>query len=239
MKTLILGDVHGRTFWRDVIKNNSDKVERIIFLGDYFDPYYDEECEKESDLISMMYDIIDVKEKNPDKVTLLLGNHDLHYIWNNFTESTRYNKLHARDYLGVFQENIDKFKICEVIGDCIFSHAGFTSWWTNTLIDELKLSKEGNSFKVLANYLSNIPISEYTRDLQYSLGDVSIYRGGYFETGSCVWADVREHSSNKGIYQIFGHTRLKSKPIITTDWACLDCQKGFIINTDTYEITEC
>lgn len=238
MKVLVIPDVHGRTFWRETVENNIDKVERVIFLGDYFDPYPDENCEKESDLISMLQDIIEVKNDNPDKVTLLLGNHDLHYIWTEFTTSTRYNRRYEREYLKIFKDNLDKFEICKVIGDCIFSHAGFTSWWTNTLIDELELSKEGSPVKVLANYLSSIPVSKYTYNVQYSLGDVSLYRGGYFETGSCVWSDVREHGSNPGVYQIFGHTRL-TMPIITNEWACLDCQKGFIVNTDTYEITEC
>ena len=41
----------------------------------------------------------------------------------------------------------------------------------------------------------------------------------------------------EGIYQVFGHTQLK-KPLINEKWACLDCRKGFIIDTLTWEITE-
>lgn len=41
-----------------------------------------------------------------------------------------------------------------------------------------------------------------------------------------------------GVYQIFGHTQLK-EPLITDKWACLDCKKGFIIDTLTHEISEC
>ena len=36
-KWIVIPDVHGRKFWRDVVKGNEDK--RIIFLGDYLDPY--------------------------------------------------------------------------------------------------------------------------------------------------------------------------------------------------------
>ena len=33
MRTLVLGDIHGKTIWKDIIKKeNPDKV---IFLGDY------------------------------------------------------------------------------------------------------------------------------------------------------------------------------------------------------------
>ena len=69
--------------------------------------------------------------------------------------------------------------------------------------------------------------------------------------GSCEWADLREHINmqlskfdniiprgENGLFQVFGHTQLKNK-IITEKWACLDCRKGFIIDTLTHEIKEC
>ena len=34
----IIPDVHGRQFWKDVIPRK-DEFEKIIFLGDYLDPY--------------------------------------------------------------------------------------------------------------------------------------------------------------------------------------------------------
>jgi predicted phosphodiesterase len=39
MKTLIIPDVHGRTFWKKAIEKHKDEVNKIIFLGDYLDPY--------------------------------------------------------------------------------------------------------------------------------------------------------------------------------------------------------
>ena len=39
-KILIIPDVHGRRFWRDAIE--SDDYDKVIFLGDYLDPYPDE-----------------------------------------------------------------------------------------------------------------------------------------------------------------------------------------------------
>ena len=39
------------------------------------------------------------------------------------------------------------------------------------------------------------------------------------------------------IYQVFGHTQLKS-PLITDKWACLDCRKAFIIDTKTHNIED-
>lgn len=35
---LIVPDIHGRKFWKEPC-SNVDKYEKIIFLGDYLDPY--------------------------------------------------------------------------------------------------------------------------------------------------------------------------------------------------------
>ena len=35
-RIIVVPDVHGRTFWREVLNNTKDK---IVFLGDYLDPY--------------------------------------------------------------------------------------------------------------------------------------------------------------------------------------------------------
>lgn len=72
---LIVPDVHGRTFWESALDFNGD----IIFLGDYTDPY-----PQESITLKQTYEnflrILDFKMRNNERVTLLIGNHDLHYF---------------------------------------------------------------------------------------------------------------------------------------------------------------
>ena len=34
---IIIPDIHGRSFWKDAVKGREN--EKIIFLGDYTDPY--------------------------------------------------------------------------------------------------------------------------------------------------------------------------------------------------------
>ena len=45
IKILIVPDVHGREFWRqpvtEVLNDPGLKNTRIVFLGDYVDPYFD------------------------------------------------------------------------------------------------------------------------------------------------------------------------------------------------------
>ena len=42
-KILVIPDVHGRYFWKEPVKKYFDTVDRVVFLGDYLDPYEGEE----------------------------------------------------------------------------------------------------------------------------------------------------------------------------------------------------
>lgn len=86
MKVLVIPDIHCRNFWRKTISDNADKVDKVIFLGDYLDPYLNEieenpelmECEYFGDsknLLKMLEDIISLKKNESDKYILLTGNH--------------------------------------------------------------------------------------------------------------------------------------------------------------------
>ena len=73
-KMLILPDIHARPFWKDAGERHSDDVSKIVFLGDYLDPYPWEGFTRK-DAIRNFQEIIDFKTENKDKVILLLGNH--------------------------------------------------------------------------------------------------------------------------------------------------------------------
>lgn len=73
-KILILPDIHGRQFWKKAVEEWSNKVNKIIFLGDYLDSYPDEGITRKN-AIRNFEEIIDYKINNKDKVVLLLGNH--------------------------------------------------------------------------------------------------------------------------------------------------------------------
>ena len=75
MECLVVPDVHGRAFWKDA-KNAITNVDKVIFLGDYLDPYRHEGITFE-DAVMEFEDILAFKEDYPDKVVLLLGNHEI------------------------------------------------------------------------------------------------------------------------------------------------------------------
>jgi predicted MPP superfamily phosphohydrolase len=73
MKHIAIGDLHGRDTWQQV---NTKLYDKVIFLGDYVDSH------TLSDLVILenLKKIIALKKRPPEKVVLLLGNHDAHYL---------------------------------------------------------------------------------------------------------------------------------------------------------------
>lgn len=262
-KILCIPDIHCRKFWREIIKNNESKVDKIIFLGDYLDPYPEEimmapelmECNNFYDyenLIKMLEDIVSLKKNNPDKYVLLTGNHTDSYIWSKFHAATRTDYKNWEKYHKFFSQNLDLFNFVWIENNVIFSHAGISEGWATAVAVELSLTINlNNPVKSIARYLSNIDLLNILdKKLIKLLGDISHYRGGDSYYGSCEWADLREHvnmiesktsivpKGEEGIFQVFGHTQLK-EPLINDKWACLDCRKGFIIDTITYDCNSC
>jgi len=237
---MCVGDVHGRTFWKDAIDKHLDECDKVIFLGDYLDEYPDEDITRKQSKENFE-EIIKLKEDNPDKVVLLIGNHDEHYIAPSFTRSTRYSSSHSRSYREMFLTHFSFFKIAheETVNDkkYLFTHAGVMKSWyerNKEAIGELTV----DNLDKLKDYGGGINI----------LGEISKYRTWFGEeTGSPLWSDIAEKISDESSidnvipnddsivdeydYQIFGHTRLKHE-LITDKWACLDCRKAFILNDE-------
>ena len=75
MKIIVNPDIHCRNFWEESTKNVK-KWDKIIFLGDYFDPYDFEKLTIKNG-IENFQKIIKIKQRYDDKIILLLGNHKL------------------------------------------------------------------------------------------------------------------------------------------------------------------
>ena len=37
MKTIVIGDIHGRDVWKEIVFQ--EQADRVIFIGDYFDSF--------------------------------------------------------------------------------------------------------------------------------------------------------------------------------------------------------
>lgn len=214
MKILIIPDVHGRDFWMTSCEH-PEKYDKIIFLGDYHDPYTFQ-VSQDISFTRLRDNLVPFVEANKDKVICLFGNHDGNYLADVMAD--RFDVRHEkeiRDYLKSMN-----LQLIYQVDSYLFSHSGVLPAWLNSR--QLKLE--------------DLNTMEFTHP---ALRDVSSYRGGYRD-GSCIWGDVREYMFNEHIpnlFQIFGHTQLE-REIISKDFACLDCRKAFVLDTETKELKE-
>ncbi len=230
--TLILPDIHGRSFWKDAIKKfpiNDYPNLTIVFLGDYLDPYDFEGISKEY-AIENFEEILETA-KNDNRIRLLIGNHDMHY-WYNASYKVRFDYNNYEKIKDLFLENFDLFNIAfeENINNekYLYTHAGVTTYWLMHLkfvgnngirlnkeeyIDRLgekkkKVSDEQLSFcEMLANMT---PTAEELNKMKLNFqGEANLwyaswYRGGENDCGSCIWADFNEWSyENSNIENVF------------------------------------
>lgn len=230
---IIIPDLHGRTFWRKAVSGHEN--ERIVFLGDYLDPYQWEEITP-GDAYRELKAVIEFKKAHMDNVVLLLGNHDLGYLDSSVCECRRdiYGAVRNKRLL---EENLELFDIVYETSassrKVLFSHAGIRQEWVN-LNDWLFTDKSFNPGTL--NTMLHDP--ELRPNLMLTLSQVSQYRGGYDPVGSPVWADAREFIDNDdflpGYLHVFGHTRVKGGPVpIKAEngegW-CLDCADAFLLD---------
>lgn len=230
---LVIPDVHGRTFWKEAVDKNPDLP--VVFLGDYLDPYSAEEISEKHALVNFQ-EILDFKKSNMERVTLLIGNHELHYL-DMELEFSRKDTVNAPLIHDMLYENLKLFRIATFAQSdrktFLFSHAGILeSWWKK------HFPNVGDNINDVCNALNNklSDDSTITSFINEALMDASKARGGEDEAGSCVWADINEHKGKKGflsnVYQVFGHSQLKKKAKIKKGYADLDCRKAFVIMSD-------
>ena len=197
IKTLIIGDVHGSTYWKEVVAENPDC--RYAFLGDYLDPHRET---SNKDLIDNLKDIIQFKQERPDNVVLLLGNHDMHYIDDDFRICCRFDEEIAEEAKILFLGNINLFTFAFQDGNHVYTHAGISQKW---FLEDFK----GDATKNIAEQLNN-PRPDQLPAL-YRCG---WYRGGEMnDTGGIFWADMMELIETsvplQGYVQFTGHNRVE------------------------------
>lgn len=121
MKILVISDVHHRPLYREMVdKQNPDKV---IFIGDYFDNYHGDSMTGVKNFI----DILNFRDEDPNKVVLLTGNHDFHYLigdpWEKYSGYREDLVLDAKRLLP------GNTTMAHIEGDFLFTHAGVSKEW--------------------------------------------------------------------------------------------------------------
>lgn len=253
-KILIFPDIHGRTYWKDVLtKVNLDDFEKVIFLGDYVDPYPFENTISVDSAIENLKDIIEFKRQNQEKVILLIGNHD-YYYFTKTSGNSRYSVRCHEELEIIFEDDRDFFQIAFETENTLFTHAGIVYGW----LDFCRKLRGAENLQPNSNCLNELIKTDIGKQCLRMVGRE---RGGEFSKGSCIWADWHEHqySSEKlkndfnfSKVQVFGHSLqldldeyyktydvrdiADGQPVISEDkdFAMLDCRHAFIYNEEDF-----
>jgi hypothetical protein len=129
-KITIIGDVHGRNIWKQIVNKELDS-DKIIFLGDYFDSWDIDPI----DQIENFKDIIEYKKNNIDKVILLLGNHDYFIDLHLQSKISGFNGLYSYRYQELIKDSIkhNYTKMLHIEDNYMFSHAGLSRIWLKNI----------------------------------------------------------------------------------------------------------
>ena len=120
MKTLIIGDLHGRSIWKDIITQHNN-IERIIFLGDYFDSFDISAAEQ----IHNFKEIIKLKESCTYEIILLIGNHDHHYLKEvGNTGTSGYQHNNALEIITIIELYKKYLQVAYKFENILCTHAG-------------------------------------------------------------------------------------------------------------------
>jgi hypothetical protein len=192
--TIIIGDIHGSTFWKTAIAENPDC--RYVFLGDYLDAKDNIDLEQE---LYNFQEIIQFKRENYDMVVLLLGNHDLLHFDYEIDESVSL----------VFKENASLFQNAYQIDNVVFTHAGIVHKW---FVEDFK----GDLTRNIAEQLNN-PMESQKNALR-QVGDQNTTSGIFMAGVKELYYPLQ------GFIQIVGHNSVPDiKDVSINDGRIIFC----------------
>jgi predicted phosphodiesterase len=146
VKTIFIGDVHGRATWKLMV--HQENPDRVIFIGDYFDSFDIPGV----DQIHNFKEIIEYKKTSGKEVILLIGNHDHHYLPEvGYTGTSGYQRNLAPSIIQVVDENREHLQMAYQFENILCTHAGvshlfldntfgplfYSSWSVDTLAADL------------------------------------------------------------------------------------------------------
>lgn len=125
MRTAVIGDIHGRQGWKEIV--NQEKWDQIVFNGDYFDTHEGIGVEEQ---ISNFVDIVAYEAANHETTTLLIGNHDFHYLPECGSDIyTGHQSEHAARIRKVLIPLVPMLQVAVEEQGYLISHAGVTEPW--------------------------------------------------------------------------------------------------------------
>ena len=191
-KIVVIGDIHGHDSWKKLIELNPDATE-FVFIGDYFDSFSIPHVEQ----IYNYKEIIAWKESTDVKVTMLIGNHDFHYMSECGGRYGGYNAWHAPEIGELLKETKEHLQVAYQVDKFLFTHAGVSKEWY-----EANFSEDGN-------------VAEQINDLwsydKRSFNHSGMEAYGNYDGEGPMWIRpdaLKRNQLNDTTIQIVGHTHM-------------------------------
>jgi Calcineurin-like phosphoesterase len=144
MKLIAIGDTHGSSLWKLII--HKQPCDKLIFIGDYFDSFDIRAKEQ----LHNFEEILSYKRANPDKVVLLTGNHDFHYMPAARSRNETYTGFQDRYAFQIgdlLEQCKDLLQVCYRWENYLFTHAGVTKTW---------MDRHGYEGEDAANFINDL-----------------------------------------------------------------------------------
>ena len=208
MKTVVIGDIHGRNIWKDIVSKES--YDRVIFVGDYFDSFYIPGL----DQINNFNEICNFAKSSEKEVVLLVGNHDLHYM-NIGQKYSGFQPGFQFDISSILSENSDLLQMIYRFDDVLVSHAGVSPVWMNENFGD------SWSFDDMTDKINEL-FRYRPRSFRFSgfdpYGNDPSQSPVWIRPSSLLKSNTRNKSLIKDHFiQVFGHTSMSQEQISNRD----------------------
>ncbi len=211
MKVLSVGDIHGK---HELVAEAfgifiKEKYDRIIYHGDTADGF----DRTNEDIVRCFNILLSAKKVHPDKVILLMGNHDepyFHQIPEEYRCQGFRPDLHA-ELSNLLIPNRSKFNYAHGISNYLFTHAGVSSAWFLKHFDTLDnwatiMGIDITEPEELSMVLEGVS-QTHDKNILFEIGPD---RNGYLsDFGGPLWCDrseIMDLGPIIGLNQIVGHT---------------------------------
>lgn len=203
MKTLVLGDTHGRSLWKLI--THLEQPDRVIFIGDYFDSW-------DLSAVEQMYnfnEIIEYKESNKTEVILLIGNHDHHYFPEvGHTGTSGYQYGAAAAISQVIDENRNHLQMAYQMDDFLFTHAGVSPVFMDNAFGQGDWDIKNVAFDL--NQMFKFKPRVFDFEGREPSGDNITQTPIWIRPRSLMASNNKHEKSLKKTYrQVVGHTEVK------------------------------
>ena len=212
MKTIVLGDTHGRSFWKLAV--HQENPDRVIFIGDYFDSFEISGVEQ----INNFKEIIEYKKANAQvEVIMLIGNHDHHYFPEvGYSGTSGYQSGVGHAITQVIEENRHHLQMAYGFGEYLFTHAGVSPVFMDQAFGPDDWSKETVVSDL--NELFKYKPKRFEFSGLNAHGDNTTQTPIWIRPRSLMQANKKHEKGLKKDYiQIVGHTRMRELDIIGSD----------------------